>query len=330
MRRLTLIVGLLAGLIAVGAVGFRLLSSADWVDCFYMAVITITTVGYREAVDLNATGRIFTMAYLLCGIGVFTYAFAQIGEWVVSTRMQELLEVRRMNKRIESLVDHYIICGVGGMGSTIADYLGQRGRSFVVIDKDEERLKTVCNERNWPMVAGDATQDDVLVRAGIARASSLAAVLPTDVDNLFVTLSARLLSPKMQIVARADTEGSVLKLERAGADRVISPVSSGAEKIARFMLSPSIEEFFSIADEQCDLQLADFCIGATSPLVGKTLEEAKLRDKGVMVLTIKRANGERLVPPAGSTRIQTGDFVFAFGTASDVEAVLEENELAGK
>lgn len=328
VRRISSIVGLLVALIAGGAVGFRMLSGAGWVDSFYMAVITITTVGYLEAVQLDDTGRIFTMVYLLCGLGVFTYTFAQIGEWIVSARVQQLLEMRRMNKRIGKMNDHYIICGLGRMGATIANYLNDRGQSFVIIDHDESRLEAICSEHNWPTLSGDATQDEVLLKAGLERAVSLATVLPTDADNLFVTLSARLLNPRLQIVARANDDPSVQKLERAGADRVISPTSTGGEKIARFMLTPSIEDFFSIADGQGnDLEMADFCIGTASPLIGKSLASANLGEKGVMIMSIKRADGQRLVPPTGASILQSGDTLFAFGTAAAVEALLAENEL---
>ena len=327
MRRISSIVGLLTALIAGGAIGFRIVSGAGWIDSFYMAVITITTVGYHEAVPLNDTGRIFTMVYLLCGLGVFTYTFARIGEWLVSARMQQMLELRRMNKQIEKMTDHYIICGVGRMGATIATYLCERGRSFVIIDNDDERLAVISAEHSWPTMLGDATQDEVLLRAGIERAVSLAAVLPTDADNLFVTLSARLLNANMQIVARANDEPSVQKLERAGANRVISPISTGAEKMARFMLTPSIEDFFSIADDQgTDLEMADFCISGASPLIGKTLANAGLGDLGVMVMSIKRGDGRRLVPPTASSVLHAGDTLFAFGTAAAIDAVLSENE----
>ena len=328
MRRILSIVGLLVTLIAGGAVGFRLISGAGWIDSFYMAVITITTVGYQEAVPLGDSGRVFTMVYLLCGLGVFTYTFAQIGEWLVNARVQHMLDLRRMNKRIEKMNDHYIICGLGRMGATIANYLSERGQSFVVIDHNDERLGSICEEHGWPTILGDATQDEVLLKAGVERALSLATVLPTDADNLFVTLSARLLSSKMQIIARANEDQSVQKLERAGADRVISPTSTGAEKIARFMLTPSIEDFFSIADDQGnDLEMADFCIGTASPLIGKSLANAGLGEKGVMIMSIKRADGQRLVPPRGQSVLEAGDTLFAFGTAAAVEAVLAENEL---
>lgn len=323
MRQILAIIGLLTGLVTVGAIGFRMISGATWVDCFYMAVITITTVGYHEAVTLGPTGRIFVMIYLFCGLGVFTYTIAQAGEWIVNARVQRMLELRRMQKRIDRFSDHYIVCGAGRMGRTIASYLSERQKPFALIDFDEEALSDLCEERNWVYVSGDATLDETLVKAGIDRAASIAIVLPTDADNLYVTLSARLLNAKLQIVARATDDGAIQKLERAGADRVISPVSTGAQKMARFMLSPSVEDFLAIADNHGNgLELTDFSITEGSELAGKTLQETKLRDRGVMVIGIRRQSGELVIPPEGSVRLEVGDCLFVFGEFNSIEPIL--------
>ena len=327
MRRIAWIIGLLTTLVTVGAIGFRVASQAAWIDCFYMAVITITTVGFNEAVPLGSWGRLFVMVYLFCGLGVFTYMLAQIGEWVMSARVQTMLELRRMQKRIDDFNNHYIICGAGRMGRTIAQFLKEREKPFVLIDCDEEVLSSVCDKGNFASILGDATQDETLQQAGIDRAASLAIVLPTDADNLFVTLSARLLKPDLQIVARAQEDETTQKLERAGANRVISPTSTGATKMARFMLAPSMEDFFTLADDAGEtLELADFCINDCSPFVGKRLSETGLRGQGVMIIGIRRESGERLIPPDGSTELRGGDCLYAFGDLSAVEGVLAANE----
>ena len=165
----------------------------------------------------------------------------------------------------------------------------------------------------------------MLTNAGIKQARSLASVLPTDADNVYVALSARMLNSNMQIIARASDEKAVEKLERAGASRVVSPFSTGAEKMARFMLNPSIEDFLEIADAQGnELELANVQITEHSPYVGKQLKETDLRDKGVMVIGIRRANGERLMPPPGNTVIHPGDSLFAFGSTSAVNEMIGE------
>jgi voltage-gated potassium channel len=232
-----------------------------------------------------------------------------------------------MQESIDSMRGHFIVCGCGRMGETICRYLGQRKKPFVVIDIDEERLVNACEANNWMYLAGDSTDDAVLLKAGIEYANSLASVLRTDADNVYVVLSARMLNSEMQIISRASEEKAIEKMETAGANRVISPFSTGAMKIVRFMLNPSIEDFLEIADSSGnDLQLADIQIGDDSPLIGQQLRDTNLRDQGVMVIGIYRANGERLMPPRGADRINAGDSLFAFGNSESVTRLISGND----
>jgi voltage-gated potassium channel len=212
------------------------------------------------------------------------------------------------------------------MGTEICRYLHHRKSQFVVIDVNEERLLQTAAEHNWVYLVGDATDDEVLQKAGIDRARGLASVLPSDADNVYVVLSARMLSPKLQIIARATEEKAVEKLSRAGATRIVSPFASGAVKMARFMLNPSIEDFLEIADSRGnDLELADVQITADSPYAGKQLVDTDLRERGVMVIGIRRATGERLMPPPGTAMLQPGDCLFAFGSAGAINSVIGDD-----
>ena len=171
----------------------------------------------------------------------------------------------------------------------------------------------------------DATDDEVLTKAGIDRAQSLATVLPTDADNVYVVLSARLLSSSLQIVARAGEASAIQKLQRAGATRVISPFSSGAMKMARFMLNPSIEDFLEITDESgSDLELAEIQIQTDSQYIGKPLAKTDLREQGIMVIGIRRTSGKHIIAPEGTAIIEPGDSLFAFGNANSVNALAEK------
>lgn len=325
MQRVLAIVGLLVLLLVGGTVGFYLVSSgSSWIDCLYMAVITLTTVGYGEAVPLDDRGKLFTVVYLLFGLGIFTYSAFTLGQWVVSTELHQIWERRRMHREISELKDHFIVCGMGRMGKVICEYLAERSRPFVVVDHDPKRIEELNREHGWPFVVGDATDDETLRQAGIDRAKSLATVLATDADNVYVVLSARLLNPQVQIIARASEEDAITKIQRAGASRVVSPFSSGAVKMARFMLNPSLEDFIEVADTRNnDLELVDVQVLPESRYVGRTLAETDLRARGVMVVGIRRENGERLMPPPGDARIQVGDCVFAFGSAEAINEVLE-------
>ena len=231
-----------------------------------------------------------------------------------------------MEREIQKLDGHFIVCGFGRRGWTICEHLRDRGKPFVVIDTDEALLRSGCTEQNWLFVVGDASDDRVLMQAGIQRARALATVLPTDADNVYVALTARLLSGKLEIIARASDEEASLKLERAGANRVVSPYSTGAQKIARFMLNPNIEDFLEIADHRGqDLELADVQISRDSPYVGKKLAETDLRELGVMIVGIRRRNGEKLMPPPGNAVIEPGDCLFAFGSTTAVNRMIGES-----
>ena len=332
MRTVLTTIGLLLALTLFGTVGFsltaELTSEQPWLESLYLAVITLTTVGSRDA-GTNPASMIFVVAYLAAGLGIFTFSVFQLGSWIVSADIHKMLERRRMQKRISDLNGHYIVCGQGRMGLAICEYLAERGRSIVVIDHDEDRITPVCQEHGWPFIIGDATDDDVLKSAGIERAASLTTVLATDADNLYVVLSARMLTPQVKIVARAVDEKAVEKLERAGATRVVSPFRTGAVKMARFMLNPSIEDFIEIADNRGnELELADIQISPESTYVGLKLMETDFRTRGVMVIGIRRVSGARLMPPPGDAVIQAGDCLFVFGNADAVNGIVDRSDEA--
>lgn len=326
MKRLVTLIALLTSLTLIGTIGFRLLTGADWIECLYVAMVTLTTVGSRELPNLSTGGMLFTIVYLVCGLGVFSYSAFQLGSVIVNAELRGLWEKRRMQKQVDQIRDHYIICGLGRMGGTIGEYLQNRGKEFVVIDSNRERLESVCRSRGWLFIEGDATHDEVLKAAGIERAKSLACVLATDADNVYVVLSARMLNSAIQIVSRASDEKSVEKIERAGASRVISPFSSGATKMARFMINPNIEDFLEVADAHGNgWELTDLQIAAGSPYIGKILAETDFRERGVMVIGIRREDGERLMPPPGSAEIRIGDSLFAFGSVGAVNEIIGES-----
>lgn len=327
-RRIIGTLSVLFGFTLFGTLGFRLCEGWAWLDSLYFAVILMTTVGLssHSTFEIQWQTQIFIIIYLMMGLGIFTYSVTQIGQQLVNLQLRGFWERRRMDRAIDRLREHYIVCGFGRMGQTICEYLHSRRKPFVIIDVDGQRLEQAARERNWLYIVGDATDDEVLFRAGLVHARSLASVLPTDADNVYVVLSARLLNEKIQIVARASDEKAVEKMQRAGATRVVSPFSSGATKIARFMLNPSVEDFLEVTDDRgSQLELADIQINAKSPLVGKQLAETDLRDRGVMVIGIRRSNGERLMPPPGSAVIQVGDSLFAFGSAQAVNQMIAES-----
>lgn len=322
LRQIALIVALLFALTLVGTLGLRLTTGAPLFDCLYLTVITLSTVGYSEVMPLGVAGRAFIMGFLVLGFGAFTFSAFTLGSLVMSTQVRQFWQWRRMQAEVDRLKGHFIICGAGGMGVFIAEHLHQRGQAFVFIDHDERRVAEVCTPRGWPAIVGDATDNRTLRSAGIERAQALAAALPTDPDNVYVVLSARMLAPDLQIVARAGDLRAVEKLQHAGAARVVSPFTSGAEKMARFMLSPSVEDFLEFADPGGQgLELADIHILPGSRYVGETLDGTGLRARGVLVVGLRRSGGESHLAPAGDHRIEVGDSLFLFGSVQAVNAV---------
>ena len=235
-----------------------------------------------------------------------------------------------MEKDIGQLANHFIVCGFGRMGETLCEYLESRRQPFVVIDDNPQLFDDKFRARHWKYLCGDASQDEVLQRAGVKHARGLTTVLPTDADNLYVVLSARLLCPKLQIVARASDDRASQKMTQAGATRVMNPLSSGAIRMARFMLSPSIENFVEVAEsEGVDWEIADVQVPEKSALVGLRLSETGLRDSGIMLLGIRKASGQKIFPPPGNLLIERGDNMFAFGNSDSVAkltAMLEKTK----
>lgn len=323
MRRLLQIPLLILAMLLFGAIGLYLLTGEPFLKCFYWAFILLSTVGSAEP-PLDSKTIIFVLVWLSCSLGVFAYSGFMFGQFLVNSDLRSILERRQMEKRIQRVSGHFIICGYGRMGQELCDYLYRRRQPFVVIDENVDVFTAEMREDQWMVIEGDATQDEVLKAAGIDRARALTTVLPTDADNLYVVLSARLLSKSLQIVARAGDDRAAAKMTQAGATRVINPLSSGAIRMARYMLSPSIENFVEVTEsEGVDWEIADVQVTENSPLVGRKLKDTSLRDVGVMVLGVCRSSGEKHFPPNGDVQILAGDDMFAFGSAESLAQLAE-------
>lgn len=319
MRKLFQIPLLILSTIFFGACGLYLLTGQPFVTCFYQAFILLSTVGSQEPSSMTTSTMIFVIVWLSISLGIFAFSAIKFGELLVNADLRAILERRRMENRIRKLSDHFIICGFGRMGRELCQYLRSRRQQFVVIDEDPDVFSPEMRQEEWHFVEGDATHDDVLIEAGIQRARGLTTVLPTDADNLYAVLSARLLSADLQIVARASDDRAAHKMAQAGATRVINPLSSGATRMARFMLSPSIENFVEVAEsEGVDWEIADVQIPELSPLIGRKLNQTTLRDSGIMVLGVVRSSGDKFFPPPGSLAFESGDSMFAFGSSEDL------------
>ncbi|MCA8950050.1 MAG: potassium channel protein [Planctomycetes bacterium] len=326
MNQLLRVALVLAALTAGGTVAFMLIEGWSLLDSLYMAVITLTTVGYGETHPLSPAGRWFTIFYLVVGLGLFMHSVVSLGEVVVRAQLGQWIGRTRLAKAIKQMQNHFIVCGYGRFGRSLSEQLAARGMPFVVIEADPTAADG-CLEKGWPIVVGDATDDSTLVEAGIDRARGIACTLPSDAANLYVVLSARLLRDDLQILSRATTEKDGEKLRRAGANRVISPYATGATKMAQLMANPRVEDLIEVVSTPGkELELAEVEVGANARYVGQPLSRSGLSGRGVMVVAIRRAAGDLLVPPAASDEIHVGDVLFAFGKADAIRALLRGHD----
>ncbi len=324
LRKLLLLTGILLALLVFGSLGFVWLEGWNFFDALYMTVTTLSTVGYGEVHPLSSVGKVYNMALILAGMGVMLYVITALARVVVEGEIKEALGKRKLLKHISKLGNHYIICGFGRIGEIIARQLQERGVALVIVENKPENLSRL-EESGYYFVAGDATREEVLQEAGIERAQGLVAVVSSDADNVYIVLTARSLRPDLYIVARAEEMGAEKKLLRAGADRVESPYEMGGRKMAHAILRPTVTTFMELAmTEGVEWSMEEVRVEEGSPLVGVALKDSGLRQKlDLILVAIKRADGEMLFNPTLETLIQAGDTLIALGLRKNLEALEE-------
>lgn len=308
-----IIIALISVIVALGTAGYAVLEDWRILDALYMTVITLTTVGFQEVRPMSDTGRIFTIIFVAFGVGVLAYSVNTGVRVIFEGEIQKAFGRRKLEKKIRSLKNHYIICGYGRMGHVICGELKAEKQPFVVIEKEPQELDS---DDDTLFIHGDATRDDILRAAGIEQAVGLVSVLSTDAQNLYVVLSARGLNPDLTIVARAGEEGSEQKLLRAGADRVVSPYHIGGTRIAHTILKPDVVDFLEFATRtgNIELQMEEIRVEDGSRIAGVTIDEYGIgRKLGVIVVAIKRSDGTMKFNPTSKTAIKSGDVIIALG-----------------
>jgi voltage-gated potassium channel len=321
--RIYLIVVLLLFLLVFGTAGFMLLEGWSMLDSLYMAVITLSTVGFGEIQPLSTSGRVFAIVLIVLGVTAVAYGASSVAEYLLDTDVNEQLKRRRARRRIRKMENHFILCGFGRVGYSTAETLQEDQRQFVVIEKDPEQIGLI-REQDWVVLEGDATQDEMLIQAGVEKARGLLVCTPHDADNLFIVLSARTLNPDIYIVARCTTANNEEKMRRAGANRVISPYRIGGQRMARLVSRPQVTEFLDVVtlDNGMELWFEEIRIEAGSTLVGKTVFEADLRRRtGITLVAMMRKGNQQLLQPDSNTRLATGDDLIAFGSRSQLLAL---------
>ena len=324
LHRLILIFAMLSAVLVVGMVGFHLIEGWNYFDGFYMTLMTLSTVGYGEVHPLGLGGRIWASFLMLTGVSIFLLSFGLIGDLLIRLELADYFGNRRRHRMLEKLSDHYIVCGAGRVGRSVIRELRRSGAGVVLIDNEAARCKWAV-EQNIPTITADATQDDTLRLAKIHKAKGLVAAIGNDAQNVYVTLSARVLNADILISARATDEQSEQKLRRAGATTVLTPYTFIGHRLAQSMLRPHVLNFLDVAsafsgNTDLDLVTEQIQLAPASGLAGKTLQASAIRQSyGVIVLAIQRAGGATVFNPGGDTIVEANDVVIAMGESAQLK-----------
>lgn len=309
----------------IGTVGFHFIEGWSILDAMFMTIITITTIGYGEVHPLTFTGKVFDIMIIFLGVGSAAYVFASFTQFIVEGEMQRYFGRRRLDKTIMRMSGHYIVCGQGRIGSLISQELMRSNKQFLVIDSDP-KITQGLERTGIPHISGNASDEDVLIKAGIKRAKGLIATASSDMTNVYIILVAKELNPDIFILARAETEDSIKNIKRAGADKVVSPYLIGGRHMANILLKPTVVDFIELATgekiEDFHIQMEGFKIREGSRLVGKTLKDAPIRkDIGLIVVSVKDHTGKMIFNPEANFAISVDDVLVCIGDAEALKSM---------
>jgi len=305
----------------VGTIGFHFIEKWGFVDSFYATITTLSTVGYGDFVPRTAEGKFFTVFVIIFGVGTMFYSLVLMAETFVEARLRSLLGRGKLEKMIEKMSNHYIICGCGRIGFLICRELTAEKVPCVVIDNNPEVIQKVQDE-GFIYCKGDATQDKTLIEAGIKRAKGIVCVLPSDAENLYVILTAKELNQNIYIMSRSEEEESEHRLIRAGADRVMSPYTLGGVRMAMAILRPAMLDFIEITTrrQSLELRMEEISVCKGSPIIGKSLEESGIRQRyGLIIVAVKKDSGKMIFNPLAEYVIAEGDRLIAMGEDENVK-----------
>jgi voltage-gated potassium channel len=324
VRRFAYAVAAFAGILAVATVVFRYVEEESWVDAAYRSVVTTTLTGLDTRPDTTA-GKVFSIFVLFTGVAIFLYVAGAIVEMIARGVFTGAWADRRRRRIMEKIRDHYIICGYGRVGRRIAHEFRSAGVPYVVIDLNPDVIP-IAQRAGETYVEGSGTSDEDLRQAGLERARGLVAASDSDVDNLYITLTARAARPDLQIVARASTEDTATKLSRAGADRIVQPYATAGQEMAKLMLKPQVAAFLEIVSTHTgpDLRFEEIVVTRESGRVGRTIRDLRIRrETGAVVITIRRPDGTFETTPSPDHALVEGDVLIAVGTEEELRALEE-------
>ncbi|MDA3899465.1 MAG: potassium channel protein [Spirochaetes bacterium] len=325
-KKVIKLLSLMIGTLSLGTVLYYIVEERmSLFDSFYMTLITISTVGFQEIFPLSRNGRIVTIIVIISGIFIVGYSAGSLIQIIVEGEIKESFGRKKMNRIIEKMKNHYIVCGYGRIGGLIASELSHNGYDCVVVENNTEIQERLKNEKIIHII-GDATNEEVLNRAGIKRAKAIVTALQSDADNVFIVLTSRSINPNIYILARASEISTESKLKRAGATKVIFPHIIGGKRMAQSLIRPAVVDFMDMTmlDTEFGLELGEVTITVSSPYIGKTLLESNIRnDYGIIIIAIKKQNGSMLFNPTSDLRLDKSDVLIFVGKKKKIAQLQE-------
>ncbi|MBN1464709.1 potassium channel protein [candidate division KSB1 bacterium] len=331
LRGLLISIVLLFILVLVGTTGYGFILDTNFLESLYMTVITISTVGFQEieALQDSVPGKVFTIFLIFSGLAIGGYAIGTIAAFLTEGQLLNILKGSRMAREITNLENHTIVCGYGKIGTEVCDQLAVLHHPFVVIEKDVARIDEAVG-KDYLAAAGDASDDELLLRVGVRKAKSLVSAISDDSANVYLVLTARTLNEKLYIIARGTDEMSRKKLKRVGANRVVSPYEIGARRMAAYVVKPAIVDFLDAftPGTSYGLQLEHIVLSKSSRLIGKKLKESNIREltQGALVVGMCKENDKMNINPPGETVLEESNILLAIGSDEQLKAL---QDLAG-
>lgn len=310
-------------IVFIGTFGYTIIEDWSIFDALYMTIISLTTVGYGEIHTLSNTGKIFTMILIITGISNFAIVIRNLSLQLLKPIIGHAFREKKMEKKLRNMEGHYIICGFGRIGRDVCENLINTDNEIVIIDNDTERAP---NDYNVPVVHGDASHEDVLIKAGIKTAKGLVSTVDSDAGNVFITLTARELNPDLFIISRFEIETTKSKLKRAGADYVINPYQIGSDKISQIIIKPTISKILDIAQQKghFELSIEELEIKDKNPLIGEKIRDCGIRDNfNVIIIAVEKTNGEIVTNPGPNYQFQKYDRVVMIANQNELFSLFQ-------
>ncbi len=307
---------ILFAVLCIGTAGYMVFENANFLDALYMTVITLSTVGFREAFPLDTPGKVFTIFLILSGVGLIGYTVSSVSAFLVEGGLKEIMKGRKMEKEIAKLKNHIIVCGFGESGSKIAEFLRKNGKQVVVVDS-----KLLDKMEDFFYIVGDATDDTVLKAAGIDKASVLVAALSSDSDNLLLSITAKALKKDLKIIAKAKDEKTIKKMKMVGVDEVVYLFEITARRIVNLIISPHFVNLVDVfTDEDVFLEIAEIEIEKNPSFIGKSISEINLKRRtGLLIMAIKKSSGKLVFNPDSDYVFEKNDILLVMGTREQIE-----------